>query len=75
MQEVLINHLFKLAKDNVCLGELTIAVDLDTKQQNKQTKPEASKYFGRQQKQTTFVVSGAKGDINRLFAFCKRRQL
>ena len=43
MHEVLVNHLLKLAQEKVWLGELTvpamtIAVDWDVKQQNKQTK-------------------------------------
>ena len=41
MPEVLVNRLFKLAQEKVWLGELTpvmtIAVDWDVKQQNKQT--------------------------------------
>ena len=37
MQEVLVNCLFKLAQEKVWLGELTIAVDWDGKQQNKKT--------------------------------------
>ena len=37
VHEVLVNHLFKLVKGKVWLGELTIAVDWDMKQHNKQT--------------------------------------
>ena len=43
MHKLLVNRLVKLAQEKVWLGELTIAVDWDVKQQNKQTQVLISK--------------------------------
>ena len=43
MQEVLVKHLFKLAQEKVWLGELTVAVEWDVKQENKQKLPVQTK--------------------------------